>query len=162
MRRFPTLIVTSIRWGKMGQGEGTQRFTQLRGFTKLTSPYIHKNIMRQEDCWLSRQMAQGAAMRVLLAPCGIHCIMGITNSTAFICYLLDVSYWTSWISNDMDRHKLDLSRALEDHHHDFLQLMLEGLNAPMLSNATKAVVITWFLTLCALLKLKYTKGLHQM
>ncbi len=57
-------------------------------------------------------------------------------------HLLDVSYQTSWYSNDVDCHKLDLLRALEDHHHDFLQLMLEGLNAPMLSNATKAVIIT--------------------
>ncbi len=38
-------------------------------------------------------------------------------------------------------------------------LMLQGLNAPMLSNATKAVVITQFLILWALLKIKHPKTL---
>jgi hypothetical protein len=50
LRRSVTLTVTSIRWEKTGHGEGTQRLMQLHGFIRLTSPYIHENIMRQEDC----------------------------------------------------------------------------------------------------------------
>jgi hypothetical protein len=55
-------------------------------------------------------------------PCPMWHILNHGNDHFNGVCLLDVSSWTNWYTNDVDHHKLDLSPALEDHPHNFLQL----------------------------------------
>jgi hypothetical protein len=127
MRRSLTSIVTSIRWDKMGYGEGHPEVYAATWFYK-----VDITIYSQEYNEIGGSLTfkvDGLRGSNVGASCPIwHILYHGNNHFNSIC-LLDVCYWTSWYSSDVNRHALGLLRALEDHHHNFLQLTNEAITS---------------------------------